>query len=495
MKNLFKPVLVLVVGVVVASFAGCKDYDNDIVQLNNKMTAIEQKISVLETLKSWTEGQVSTLGSKDADLQKQIDDLDAALNAANAAIDALGSSNNQEQLDALERRLNTLIAGSTLTIAQIESRLKALEDADYQSQIDALYVALEALDVGAMADLIDRLVGRVSDLEERLDALTASDLLTEEDLAAWFETNYGTDIDDLWDAIDSIEPADLTELEERLADLEEAIAGLWQGLIQSITYLPSAAEVTVDGIEDAALELIDLNPFTLEFLITPATGAALLDETMIEGIFNTYTRTLGATVPVTSVMGDGSTGVLTVTFDPDTQPLFDPAEIASQIALRVALESGENLTSGFVDLTLDLMPGSLSREITLGGQFYQGPIANDFPVTTYPTAAAANPNDFDIIPELIVPAATGEFALDLQAEGLSELRARTLTYAIATQYEYDGNYWQEVDPVSADVESNGLVKFAASSSSTYIVVKLTIASADLAANPFVTYVVLSNERM
>jgi peptidoglycan hydrolase CwlO-like protein len=512
MKNLLKLVFVLVAGIVVSSFAGCKNYDEEINQLDLDMTTIEQKVSVLETLKNWAEGQVSTLGGKDANLQSQIDALNSALNAANTEIDALkGRGGNPEAIAALESKLNALIAGSTLTIAQIESRLKALETADYQAQIDALYLLLDEADYsGQIEDLqaaieavlsdhqdqldalnmalevlgagdLTAVLEQIADLEERLEALTVGDLLTEEDIEAWFEANYGTDIDDLWEAIESIEPTDLTELENRIADLEEAIAGLWQGLIQSITYLPSSAEVTVDGIEDEDMELIDLNAFTLEFLVTPAAGAALLDESMVEGIFNTYTRTLGATVPVTSVEGNGNTGVLAVTFDPDPQA---PMEETLQIALRVALESGENLTSGFVDLAFGTMTeGHISRDITLGEQFYQGDVADNVTVTTYATEEV----DLAADPELKIADTETELTLDLQAENLENLRGSTITYAVEKQYEREvgATDWEEVSMTATTV--SGVLTIPGSVKETLVIVKLTITSIDLAVNPFVTY--------
>jgi predicted nucleic acid-binding Zn-ribbon protein len=424
-RNLVTFSLILALGLWAGTFTGCRDYDNDLATHSTQIDNLQERVRILETLKSWAEEQLSTLGSEDADLKKQIDALNEALTQANADI---GTIDDNTDLIALENKMNALVAGSTLTVAQIEAKLKTLADADYQKQIDALTAALVQAnaeiatlgatgeELAALKDNVSALVNgstlTVSQIEAQLKALTnadyqgqidalkdalakietsagnnasqelaeliekvaalqayidglPADLVGESDLEAWFQANHGSEISDLEDALRALiaakaDASALTSLEETVDALEETVAELAAEIesmalsqIQSIVYLPEFADgrKPVTGSTDGGQLTID--PFTMDFLVTPASGAALFDGAgSFEGIFNSValTRAMAGTVPATFVSATDE-GVLTVSFTPEalTKP---QANEGLQIALRIALESGENLSSQFVNLEI-----------------------------------------------------------------------------------------------------------------------------------------------
>jgi hypothetical protein len=571
---LMKLTLLLALGIMVGSFVGCRNYDDDLARQQTEITDLESRVKILETFKTWAEKAVGDFQTKDTELQRQVDGLSAALVTANAAIEALGSNNHQGDIEALENKLNALIAGSTLTVAQIDSRLNALETADYQGQIDALVRSLEsagyqgqidelkdalataasAEEVARILDVLEALEGadyqaqidalqkafetlvddhqdqidqlntalealgagdltavleQIADLEEQFDALTVGDLLTEEDLEVWFETNHGSDVSDLKTALEALiaEKADaeaLTSLEETVNALTEAVTALREELaalivpyIQSIVAIPTEANgsVVVNGMENAGGGM----DFTMDFLVTPAGASEVLAEEdidLLHGILNEVAATRAILAEEAAVVGASADGdVLTVSFSlsADQTALLEAGQL--QLALRVSgTEEGDDIVSPFVSLGKGLVEELI--ESIDPTQFYQD--ANEVTINSdadalapawgvaeipapagiidipFSTAVDAEPNDLELLTLALTTA-------DPVTNGLTN---PTYTYAFVKQYAWNGTAWEEMSG-TAIVTTGGRVIVSPNLLENRVIVSLTI-SADNLENDFVT---------
>jgi predicted nucleic acid-binding Zn-ribbon protein len=369
MKHIFKKLTLLIAsGLFVASVAGCKDDGGVDPAPKAEVDALKEQVKILETFKTWAEGTVSTLGGEDTDLEAQIEALNKALAKANSEIATMGGG--KEEIEAMKKKMNALLAGSTLTVAQIEAKLKAMAEADYQSQIDALKKALDGIKNSSSSSgngssqELTNVIRKVAALQAYIDGLP-KDLVGKADLEAWFQANHGSDIKNLDEALRALiaEKADasaLTSLEETLSALEGIVAGLAARIesmalsrIQSIVYMPEfdhGRHPVTGSVGDGVLLL---EPFTMNFLISPAGGAALFDGAgTFEGVFNSVatTRAMAGTVPATFVSATEE-GVLTLSFAPEAIPVATE-NTGMQIALRARLETGENLSSDFVTLRI-----------------------------------------------------------------------------------------------------------------------------------------------
>lgn len=494
MKTLLKLVLVLVSGVMVLSLAGCRDYDEDISQLNGKTSSLESKVSVLETLKTWAEGQVSTLGGKDVDLQNQLNALVAALDEAEIAIAELQDGTGADP--GLEARLDALIAGSTLNIAQIEAALNAIDEADYQSQINELHEALETLGATDLTEVLEQ----IADLQELVEAIQLpGGLMTAEEWEQWLADTYGPEIEDLWDAIEAIEPggstsglatiASVNALKARVEALEEALADLVIPYIQSIVVIPTHADGSV-GV--TATEANGNLEFDVDFLVTPAGAASVLaaDATLTGVLNQVETRALAGEADVTDAVANGD--VLTVTFflDDTQAPLLTSSE-GLQLALRASgTEDGDDIVSNFATLWISETITTLPS-VELDG-FYQGD--SNSPVDTYVDAEALM-LAWDADNKIIVPhpAAIGDpvnltLALTTDDEDLDMLTVPpTFTYAIEAQYAWNDETtaWDSMTEPTAQLNGADLTATPAATENR-VILSLTI-SADNLEEDFVTY--------
>ena len=189
-QNFFRLALIVALAFAVP-FTSCKNDDIDRIENDNK--ELQAKIAILETFNTWAEAQPGGF-------QSQIADLEAALEEANALI--AGADSTVE----LIRRFNELIAESTLTIADIQSKLE-----EHDQEIEDLWEALELIDGGS----------DVSTLLQRIAALEQAD-------------------EDIWDAINSISigGGDGFTLAELEALIEELIAEALAGTISNIVFIP-----------------------------------------------------------------------------------------------------------------------------------------------------------------------------------------------------------------------------------------------------------------
>ncbi len=307
MKQIFIRLALIVALAFAVPFTACNN-DKEIDRIDNNDKELLAKITILETFKTWAEAQPGGF-------QSQIDDLEDALREANALI--AGADSAVE----LTRRLDELIAGSTLTIADIQSKLE-----DHDQEIEDLWDALELIDGG----------GDISTLLQRIAALEQAD-------------------EDIWDAINSISigGGDGFTLAELEALIEELIAEALAGSISNIVFIPeyddgAATDFLVVSSDPLKVEpTVVISPLEMNFLISPASGAALLaaDPGALSGVVNEVltTRAITGEIPVTAATAEG--GVLTVTFDVPQE--FIPANLSSsglQIALKAALAEVTLLT-------------------------------------------------------------------------------------------------------------------------------------------------------
>ena len=108
-KNLFRKFLALFLTGTMLAGVGCKDYDDDIDQLNNRLDELTTgKIATLESQLGSLQTAVDNLKSADEALGKRIDDLKSDADANAKDIEALEKAQGQLQkdIDAIEKDLS-----------------------------------------------------------------------------------------------------------------------------------------------------------------------------------------------------------------------------------------------------------------------------------------------------------------------------------------------------------------------------------------------------
>jgi uncharacterized protein YjdB len=413
MKN-FKTInalfaLMAMVGVL--SLSGCNDNKAYIERVEQQVCDLEERVAVLETFKTWAE-------TLDGGFQDQIDELRASLEEARRLID--GSGDNAE----LAARLDKLIAGSTLTIAQIQSRLES-----HDKSIKELYELLGAIEGG----------GDISALLERIAALEQAD---KEILKKIENLSFGPDGPTL---------AELTALIEEMVD--EALANL----VQSIVWAPQTSgqansrSVAMEYYVNETSEVVKATA-TVHFLVAPAALASTVAEVGVEGVLNTLTRTVSADVIPATVLSTAATGEIVVEFDMTTAVTANP-DSGLQVALKVF---AKEITSEMVTLTSDDTPTTMLTEVELtdwtnGGRAVD--TTEGFGTTSPPTPFADIPADgFLGFPD------GGNLPLDLVTADTDYalLENPELAYTEAALYSYDttAGAWVAVEGTEVEIDTN-----------------------------------------
>lgn len=191
MKKLWRKVLAVALVGVVAGSVGCKDYDDDIDQLNNRLDELTTgKIATLESQLSSLQTSVDNLKSADdalgkridelkSDLGKRIDDLKSDATAMGSQLSSLQASVNSLNSadDALGKRIDDLQTELGKQIGDLQDDVEA-----NATEIAALKKAQEKLqEIDAVATDVEELKAAQKQLQKDIDAI-------EQDLA----DNYAT---------------------------------------------------------------------------------------------------------------------------------------------------------------------------------------------------------------------------------------------------------------------------------------------------------------
>lgn len=163
MKKLFKKLLAVALVGAMVGFVGCKDYDDDIDALNNRLDGIEN-------------GQIKTINDQIATMQSSISSLQSAQSATQAAVDALEATvatlETKADHAADVAALETKIADAQKAFEAAVAAAKAEHAAD-KAALEAAIAALEAAheaDVKAVMAEIAALQATDADLKAQIAA-------------------------------------------------------------------------------------------------------------------------------------------------------------------------------------------------------------------------------------------------------------------------------------------------------------------------------------
>ena len=170
MKVKFTKLAALLLAGVALFATGCTDYEVDIQKNADAITSLQDQIKTLQS----TIATLETAADHKADvdkLNKAISDLETALNGKIADLTTeVGKKLDKTEFEAAKKNLED-------AIAHVAGRVKALEDADFQGQLDALAEKVQKLDdekaskvdlQKAVADLTTYINGEIGKLDERL---------------------------------------------------------------------------------------------------------------------------------------------------------------------------------------------------------------------------------------------------------------------------------------------------------------------------------------
>ena len=181
MKVKFTKLAALLLAGVALLASGCTDYEKDIQeanakidQLNGNIADANQQIAALQqALNSLKDAHTADVSK----LNKAISDLEAALRGEIANLEAaLDKKLDKTTFEAAKEEIKKSIDG-------VSDRVKALEDANFQAQIDGLKKKVEDLDAEkaskedlqkAVADLTALISGEVAKLNEKIAANEAA---------------------------------------------------------------------------------------------------------------------------------------------------------------------------------------------------------------------------------------------------------------------------------------------------------------------------------
>ena len=174
MKVKLNKLAALLLGGVALLAAGCTDYEVDIQKNADAIASANAQIDALQK----TLDQLKSDHAADiATLNKTITDLEAALKGDIAKLQTeVNKKLDKTEFEAAKKQIEE-------TIASLTARVKAIEDADFQKQIDALNTKVQKLDEEkaskeelqkAVADLTALIQGEVAKLDTRLTAAEAA---------------------------------------------------------------------------------------------------------------------------------------------------------------------------------------------------------------------------------------------------------------------------------------------------------------------------------
>ncbi len=236
----------------IGTFVSCKDYDDDIddlqSQIDNLSTSSSTLTSNLSSVQSTLESQLSSTQST---LQSQITSAQSALQSAiNDKADASELSTLAGNVSTLEQNLAAQTSTLTTQITAAQTAIEALQAAGsneeaLQEAVDAANATLAAL-TGAASTDAETVAAAAANLKIQLDAVIAFQAAVE-------AADYQAQIDELKQYISGDDSDDSTSLTEQIeavkTQLEEAIAA-------------NTTDITTlqDQIQKISDALIEINP-------------------------------------------------------------------------------------------------------------------------------------------------------------------------------------------------------------------------------------------
>ena len=273
------------------SFVGCKDYDDDITEINGNTSDLGNQITAL---KEQLQQQATSLASAAQSAQAAADQANAAAktaqesgDAAMAQAQAALAAANQAKADALAAlsqqaedqaakytALEGMITSANTDISTVKKQIEdfVTDLADLQGSISALDAKVDAIDVAKMtsdiADLLTKVganATEIDDLKTKLAALTPTvEMLNqfktaaENQLAALedFKSTTSADVTDLQGKMTEAEGKLSTLLGTTIPDLEDRLSKL-EGV--DLSQALSDIDDLKDDLSDVKSELTTIN--------------------------------------------------------------------------------------------------------------------------------------------------------------------------------------------------------------------------------------------
>lgn len=331
-KNLFRKFLALFLTGTMLAGVGCKDYDDDIDKLNNRLDELTTgKIATLESQLSSLQTSVDNLKSADEALGKRIDELKSDADANAKDIEALEKAQAQLQkdIDAIEKDLsdnyvtksylNTTLSSYATTkyvgdaVAAVTNNLgkftteKAIQDAINAAKDAAIKAAGDACKDA---------------FQTSFDAAVASANLVNETKLTQAINDYDVKIKKyLEDAITKEDGFINQAIAQAVSDAVTDLQAMISGRLTSVLLIP---DLYVDGIETIELK-------SLSYEAWKVTSNAST-ETVAQG---STTSTTAASA--TSVRYNVSPSVVTKEDVKDPSFVFEKAEVRTRAAVSEQL--------------------------------------------------------------------------------------------------------------------------------------------------------------
>ena len=259
---------------------GCTDYEVDIQKVDKKVDDLASgKVATLESQVAALQATVATLESA-ADHKADVDKLNKAISDLETALKADYQKKIQDAVEALDAQkldkttFDQAKAAIELAMQAADARLKAIEDADFQKQIDDLTTAMN----NALATINNRLTdldNNKADKEQVAKDIAAAKEDLEKSIAQVESTLSGeigklaTRVKTLEDAMKDLMDEDgiIAKIKKQIADLEEAIktinkqiADLQSGKVDKVDFeeYKSATANTLTLMQDAIDKLTAL---------------------------------------------------------------------------------------------------------------------------------------------------------------------------------------------------------------------------------------------
>ena len=333
-KNLFRKFLALFLTGTMLAGVGCKDYDDDIDKLNNRLDELTSgKIATLESQLSSLQTSVDNLKSADEALGKRIDELKSDADANAKDIEALEKAQEQLQKDieAIEKDLSD----NYVTKSYLNTTLSSYATTKYVG--DAVAAVTQNLGKFTTEKAIQDAINAAKDaaikaagdackdaFQTSFDAAVASANLVNETKLTKAIDDYDVKIKQyLEDAVTKedgfINKAIAQAVSDAVADLQAMISGR----LTSVLLIP---DLYVGGIET-----IELKSLSYEAWKVTSTASA---ETVAQG---STTSTTAASA--TSVRYNVSPSVVTKEDVKEPSFVFEKAEVRTRAAVSEQLLS------------------------------------------------------------------------------------------------------------------------------------------------------------
>ena len=297
----------------IGSFSSCKDYDDDINDVADRVTALE---SDLKSCQTTCQNKMASLQSSLESLQSQLEtakaELTAAVEKAQAAADAAQTSANaaQSTADAAKQDAANAMAEAQNALSQIvtlEGRIATTE-----ADITTLKEAIELINT-TLANKVDKeefdstiktINAKLAAVDEKLatlqnginDNATAIEAV-QEDLKQQKTTlsNYGTRIDALEKLVGNVNVPELkTSFENTIKEINNSISKMETAIKEADDALQQKIDTlaTNDGEQDKAIEDLQKRVSTLEGLVDELKKTHTTDITSIQELLDKKVKEL-----------------------------------------------------------------------------------------------------------------------------------------------------------------------------------------------------------